>query len=578
MLDIGEVFAGFTIERMLGQGGMGTVYLARHPRLDRLTALKLLNRDLFADERVRARFEREADLAAGLDHPGIVTVFDRGTEGEQLWISMQYVDGIDAATVDPMTLPPERAVQIVEGVADALDYAHGRGVLHRDVKPANILLARSSGGQGERVFLTDFGIARLRADSTHLTQQGMFTATLAYASPEQMTGAELDHRSDQYSLACALYWLLTGIAPFDSPDPNEIIRGTLYLNPPPLALRRQGLPPALDAVLAAAMAKHPAARFDSCTAFAKAARQALTSNTPPSLPRPRPTPPPSTHPPPRAPTRLSHPATAPTPPSRYRLPPNPRGAFPTSPRPRQGPPPCRSGPQPRHRPDTPHRTPPSHLWCSRVLSPLWRSSPLWRNSRLSLSRPWLTLRRRPDRPRHRLRRRRYQPPNRICPRPVSRRRLPSWVHSSRSRIRPRARIQWLPNHSRPTTRAAGFLPCPRRPQSSRPSYRRLAGRRMLGISQARSRLRRSNRRVVCSPRGLGQGPVKKAGLGGRGIALTGSLLPRCAASPDRRSGCRPELRWQARSPVMARSFRSAKSRVGQLVPGPVPAARMPIRL
>ncbi|MFE3541489.1 protein kinase [Nocardia sp. NPDC059177] len=296
MHDIGEVFAGFTIERMLGQGGMGTVYLARHPRLDRLTALKLLNRDLFADERIRARFEREADLAAGLDHPGIVTVFDRGTEGEQLWISMQYVDGVDAATVDPMTLPPERAVQIVEGVADALDYAHGRGVLHRDVKPANVLLARSSGGQGERVFLTDFGIARLRADSTHLTQQGMFTATLAYASPEQMTGTELDHRSDQYSLACTLYWLLTGIAPFDSPDPNEIIRGTLYLGPPPLALRRPGLPPALDAVLAAAMAKHPAARFDSCTAFTTAARQALTSTTPPVLPRPT-TPPPTYYPP-----------------------------------------------------------------------------------------------------------------------------------------------------------------------------------------------------------------------------------------------------------------------------------------
>ncbi|MEV6224351.1 protein kinase [Nocardia fluminea] len=297
MHDIGEVFAGFTIEAMLGQGGMGTVYLARHPRLDRLTALKLLNRDLFADERVRARFEREADLAAGLDHPGIVTVFDRGTEGEQLWISMQYVDGIDAATVDPMALPPERAVQIIEGVADALDYAHGRGVLHRDVKPANILLARSTGGQGERVFLTDFGIARLRADSTHLTQQGMFTATLAYASPEQMTGAELDHRSDQYSLACSLYWLFTGLAPFDSADPNEIIRGTLYAPPPPLALRRAGLPPIMDAVLAAAMAKHPAARFDSCTAFAKAARQALTSTTPPVLPRPPANPAPGYYPP-----------------------------------------------------------------------------------------------------------------------------------------------------------------------------------------------------------------------------------------------------------------------------------------
>ncbi|MFD3506693.1 protein kinase [Nocardia sp. NPDC058666] len=311
MHDIGEVFAGFTIEAMLGQGGMGTVYLARHPRLDRLTALKLLNRDLFADERVRARFEREADLAAGLDHPGIVTVFDRGTEGEQLWISMQYVDGIDAATVDPMALPPERAVQIIEGVADALDYAHGRGVLHRDVKPANILLARSSGGQGERVFLTDFGIARLRADSTHLTQQGMFTATLAYASPEQMTGSELDHRSDQYSLACSLYWLFTGIAPFDSVDPNEIIRGTLYGPPPPLALRRAGLPPSMDAVLAAAMAKHPAARFDSCVAFAKAARQALTSTTPPVLPRPPANPAAGYYPPAGGPAPFPQPGMAP---------------------------------------------------------------------------------------------------------------------------------------------------------------------------------------------------------------------------------------------------------------------------
>ncbi|MGY5282537.1 serine/threonine-protein kinase, partial [Nocardia gipuzkoensis] len=219
MLDSGAVFAGFTIEKLLGQGGMGSVYLARHPRLPRQTALKLLNRELFTDVEVRARFEREADLAAQLDHPNIVAVYDRGTEDDQLWISMQYVDGVDAATVNPQSLPPERAVQIIEGVASALDYAHGMGVLHRDVKPANIMLARAVGGHGERVFLTDFGIARLREDSTHLTQTGMFTATLAYASPEQMTGAHLDHRSDQYSLACALYWLLTGVAPFDAPAP-----------------------------------------------------------------------------------------------------------------------------------------------------------------------------------------------------------------------------------------------------------------------------------------------------------------------------------------------------------------------
>ncbi|MGV9724114.1 protein kinase domain-containing protein [Nocardia beijingensis] len=276
LLDSGAVFAGFTIEKLLGQGGMGSVYLARHPRLPRQTALKLLNRELFTDVEVRARFEREADLAAQLDHPNIVAVYDRGTEDEQLWISMQYVDGVDAATVNPQSLPPERAVQIIEGVASALDYAHGMGVLHRDVKPANIMLARAVGGHGERVFLTDFGIARLREDSTHLTQTGMFTATLAYASPEQMTGAHLDHRSDQYSLACALYWLLTGVAPFDAPAPADIIRGHLQLPPPSVAALRAGLSPALDAVIAKAMAKRPDDRFVSCAEFASAARRALT--------------------------------------------------------------------------------------------------------------------------------------------------------------------------------------------------------------------------------------------------------------------------------------------------------------
>ncbi|MFF3225361.1 serine/threonine protein kinase [Nocardia suismassiliense] len=280
LLTSGEVFAGFTIEKLLGQGGMGSVYLARHPRLPRQTALKLLNRELFTDTEVRARFEREADLAAQLDHPNIVAVYDRGTEDDQLWISMQYVDGIDAATVTPQKLPPERAVQIIEGVAGALDYAHGMGVLHRDVKPANIMLARSSGGHRERVFLTDFGIARLREDSTHLTQTGMFTATLAYASPEQMTGAHLDHRSDQYSLACALYWLLTGVAPFDAPAPADIIRGHLQLPPPSASALRAGLPPALDAVIAVAMAKRPDQRFASCLDFATAAKQALAGQLP----------------------------------------------------------------------------------------------------------------------------------------------------------------------------------------------------------------------------------------------------------------------------------------------------------
>ncbi|MFI9509426.1 serine/threonine protein kinase [Nocardia sp. NPDC052566] len=277
MLSSGEVFAGFTVERLLGQGGMGSVYLAGHPRLPLRMALKLLNPELFSDKEIRARFEREADLAAGLNHANIVTVYDRGSESGQPWIAMQYVEGHDAAQIDPPTLTPQRGHQIIEGVAAALDFAHSHGVLHRDVKPANILLEQTSGDHPQRVFLTDFGIARLREDSTRLTRTGTFTATLAYASPEQMTGAPIGPHSDQYSLACTLYWLLTGSGPFDAPHPGEVIRGHLQLEPPPVNSRRAELPTTLDAVFTVALAKRPEERFRSCLQFAEAARQALST-------------------------------------------------------------------------------------------------------------------------------------------------------------------------------------------------------------------------------------------------------------------------------------------------------------
>ncbi|WP_280346101.1 serine/threonine-protein kinase [Nocardia neocaledoniensis] len=274
MLATGDVFAGYAIERQLGRGGMGSVYLARHPRLPRQIALKLLNAELFSDNEIRARFEREADLAARLEHPNIVTVYDRGVDDGRLWISMQFVDGVDAAAIDH-PVPAQRAMRIIEGTAAALDHAHGNGVLHRDVKPANILLTDIDGT--ERVLLTDFGIARPRDDVHHLTQTGTFTATLAYASPEQLTGAHLDHRSDQYSLACTLYSLLTGVAPFEATNPAVVIQGHLQSPPPSLRSHRPDLPAALDGVLARALAKRPADRFHSCAEFAAAARRALSA-------------------------------------------------------------------------------------------------------------------------------------------------------------------------------------------------------------------------------------------------------------------------------------------------------------
>uniref|UniRef100_UPI000A07374F serine/threonine-protein kinase n=1 Tax=Nocardia amikacinitolerans TaxID=756689 RepID=UPI000A07374F len=291
MLRTGEIFAGYVIKRVLGQGGMGTVYLAQHPRLPRMTALKLLDRELYGDVEIRGRFEREADLVAQLDHPNIVTVYDRGAEDEQLWISMQFVAGSDAASADVDVLAAGRAVQIIAETAAALDFAHANGVLHRDVKPANILLAKAPIGQPERVLLTDFGIAGMRNADTTLSSAGTITATLAYAAPEQLSGQPLDHRADQYSLACTLFWMLTGNVPFPGSTPAAVMNGHMYTPVPPLSRTRRGLPPALDAVMARALAKRPADRFPSCTDFATAARRALASGSPAPHPMTGPIPP-----------------------------------------------------------------------------------------------------------------------------------------------------------------------------------------------------------------------------------------------------------------------------------------------
>ncbi|WP_324196852.1 serine/threonine-protein kinase [Nocardia cyriacigeorgica] len=275
MLGVGTTFAGYQLEGVLGQGGMGTVYLARHPRLPRSVALKLLNRQVSEDPELTRRFELEADVVARLDHPGIVGVYDRGADDGHLWIAMQYIRGTDAASWDGRAHPATEAVRLIGETAAALDYAHGQGVLHRDIKPANILFAEADANREAHAVLTDFGIARLTDANTKLTATGTFTATIAFGSPEQLSGEVVDARSDQYSLACTLFAVLAGQSPYASTNPGQVVMGHISQPVPRLTDFRKDLPPGVDAVLGRAMAKRRDERFGSCGEFAAAMRDAL---------------------------------------------------------------------------------------------------------------------------------------------------------------------------------------------------------------------------------------------------------------------------------------------------------------
>ena len=272
-LNYGDVFAGYTIQRLLGAGGMGEVYLAQHPRLPRLDALKILSLDATDDEEFRARFNREAELAATLWHPHIVGVHDRGEFNGRLWISMDYVKGTDARQLVeyryPSGMPQADVVEIVTAVAEALDFAHDRRLLHRDVKPANILVTIPSESARRRVLLTDFGIARETDDTSGLTEARMAIGTVAYAAPEQLTSKSLDGRVDEYALAATAFHLLTGAPPFE--DSNRAVVIGHHLNsPPPRLSDRQPQLAHLDAVMAKALAKDPDDRYPRCLDFARA--------------------------------------------------------------------------------------------------------------------------------------------------------------------------------------------------------------------------------------------------------------------------------------------------------------------
>jgi serine/threonine-protein kinase len=278
----GSTFAGYTIVRQLGSGGMGEVYLARHPRLPRQDALKILRAEVSADGEYRERFNREAEVAASLWHPHIVAVHDRGEFEGQLWIDMDFVDGTDVGRLlrerYPEGMPGPEVTEIITAVAEALDYAHEHKLLHRDVKPANILLSES-GSQERRIMLADFGIAGLVDDPSGLTATNMTVGTVAYAAPEQLMGAELDGRADQYALAATAFNLLTGSPPFQHSNPAVVISQHLSASPPAIGDRRPGLAP-LDPVFAKALAKEPNERYEQCIDFARALGHRLGGGSP----------------------------------------------------------------------------------------------------------------------------------------------------------------------------------------------------------------------------------------------------------------------------------------------------------
>lgn len=268
----GAPFAGYTILRQLGAGGMAEVYLALHPRLPRRDVIKVLAEAVTADPEFRERFNREADLAATLWHPHIVGVHDRGEFNGHLWISMDYVEGTDASRLvkerHPDGMPVGEVCAIVHAVAGALDYAHDRGLLHRDVKPANILLTHPEDGE-RRILLADFGVARHLGDISGITETNVAVGTVAYAAPEQLTGSNIDGRADQYALAATAFHLLTGAPPFQHSNPIAVISQHLHEEPPRLSDYRPELAH-LDEAFRRALAKQPEDRFERCRAFAAA--------------------------------------------------------------------------------------------------------------------------------------------------------------------------------------------------------------------------------------------------------------------------------------------------------------------
>jgi YVTN family beta-propeller protein len=293
---VGSEIAGYRIVSVIGRGGMGVVYLAEDEHLKRKVALKVLAPELAQDGKFRDRFVRESQLAASLDHPSIIPIFEAREAGPSLYIAMRYVPGLDLKSLIAQEgpLPPERAVVILGQAASALDAAHAEGLIHRDVKPGNILITPSTESGGtDRVFLSDFGLTKRASSDSGITATGQFVGTLDYAAPEQFEGKSLDARTDVYSLGCVLYECLTGEVPFPRDSQAALVYAHLMASPPAVKDKRPELPPAIDDVIAKALAKAPSDRYQSAGEVVEAAAEALgVGSAPPSTTPTRPASPP----------------------------------------------------------------------------------------------------------------------------------------------------------------------------------------------------------------------------------------------------------------------------------------------
>ena len=271
-LSPGSEFAGFSIERTLGHGGMGIVYLAREVRLDRDVALKVIRSELATDEHFRARFREESRTAASIENPRVVAVFGAGEHDGLLYVAMRYVPGRDLGRLISArgALPVDDAASLVADIAEGLDAVHAAGLVHRDVKPANVLVGEpGADDDGPTAYLTDFGLAKIAASTSGLTATGEVIGTIDYMAPEQIEGQRVDARTDVYALGCVLFHAVTGEVPF--PERESSSKMWAHLNEAPPSAGSGGGRAALDPVIRRAMAKDPTDRYPSAGDLGRAA-------------------------------------------------------------------------------------------------------------------------------------------------------------------------------------------------------------------------------------------------------------------------------------------------------------------